>query len=584
MGNPQTFSEKGEKIWTNKSLFETNLFTYSVISVSETEASDLGKCLKMHQHVSRCISMNSESSSVVCDMTRPVSAITEMVCQDLPKPVDEKTLLTGLNSLAAVELTNHLRDFTGRDVHVADILGCVTVGDLAQKIERSKFIEKISTDAEKSEYRCQLWGWGFPCAWVFEFENSWLHYRSLQSAISGLCKRHPALLTTCIDSKALSYWMNECLVVVGLLRHLSPPWFGWLVAGIGRCVFESWNRVSSRQDRELRIGWKKFQTESEFREYLLEKKRKPNFYAPTEVDVVVLSSGGRDRYFVRLYVTHAFSDGSCVVPILKDLTELYNAAVDQREPNLGPVPPNAFQIQENRLRHSLTDPITADPRKDSFYLCYNMDMDDSKDLCSFGRIVILDESFVLVAQAAARSLAVPIDVLFLSAIAASLARLWNWADLVQLALVVPLRDGPHEAEVVGFLADQRNIDIPLIGRNLTSLATVVQVVHALRRARGWEIPSPFTNCERTLVNIVQANFPEDARFRQELVIQQHEAAMGMLYRPMELYVEQLQPYMWSLKARCRLREYSPEKFERFCGIFKQVVIEMLQSPNKPLLQ
>jgi hypothetical protein len=366
--------------------------------------------------------------------------------------------------------------------------------------------------------------------------------------------------------------MNETLVVVGLVRNLLGD--SWIARAFGWCVYESWNRVHAPTDREIRIGWKRVSTELELREYLLEKKRKGNFYPPTEVDVIVLNDS---KYYVRLYVTHAFTDGSCVVPLLKDLNELYLAAVERRDPKLGPPAPSGFAIQEKRLWESLTD-----PKPDSFYLCYNMDMDDGSDLASFGRIVVLDQSFVFVAIAASHRLAVPIDVLLLSAIASALARLWHWTDVVELALVVPLRDGPHEAEVVGFLADQRNIDIPLMGKELTTLASVVQTIHLLRRKRGWKIPAPFTNCERTLVNIVQANFPEKACFKQELALQQHEAATGTLYRPMELYVEQIEPHMWTLKARCRLREYSSEKFTLFCELFKQAVFEMIESPNTRL--
>lgn len=68
-------------------------------------------------------------------------------------------------------------------------------------------------------------------------------------------------------------------------------------------------------------------------------------------------------------------------------------------------------------------------------------------------------------------------------------------------------------------------------------------------------------------------------FRQELLLQQHENMTGSLYRPMELYIEQVDAHMWTLKARCRRREYSYEKFQKFVSIFKQVVVDMCANPN-----
>ena len=503
-----------------------------------------------------------------------------------------------MNSLSAVEIANAIRDSAGKALAVSDVLGASTLGDLISRAESAPDMPALdgmkqneghaSPQTHSEMYRCQLWGWGFPCTWVLELTNPpdlnapWIDYRSLDKAVAQLASRHPAFQVGCVDPMALSYWMNETLVVVGLLRHVIPGFLARPVRAIGSAVYQCWSRVKSNEHRRIVIGWKgtSFYSESEMRTYLMEKRRKRDFYAPLEIDVMTLYSGSTPRYFVRLYLTHAFSDGSCIVPLAKELNELYSAAVAGRSPKLPPPPPSALALQEARLRHSLTDPIGSG-RPDAFYMCYNMDMDEGGP--SFGRIVILRESFVVLAERAAARLACPIDLLLLSAVACSLARLWGWTDCVELALMVPLRDGPHEADVVGFLADQRNFDIPLLSNpSLCTLMTVVQTVHALRRKRGWTIPTPFSNCQRTLVNIVQANFPTGVPFRQELLLQQQEADYGFLYRPMELYIEQVDVHMWSFKARCRAREYSLEKWENFVQIFKQVIVEMLTNPNTPL--
>jgi acyl-coenzyme A synthetase/AMP-(fatty) acid ligase len=576
-------SENAKKIWepiTRKNeeiqQIKTGLttFIHDQIEVSEEEAHELGQALPQnvdggtHQE-----SLNEASPEPVSPL---YAVIADIIARVYGRQVHANTLLTNLTSLAAVEATNLIRDATGRDVHVADILGSTTVAQLAELVDAKKF--SSAPVSEKSEYKnskfkCQLWGWGLPCVWVFEVKDAWIHYKSLQIAVQELAARHPALLAKPEEgTRNLSYFLNETLVVIGLVRYWSGRWLA-LARLLGWCLYSNWTHVGV-SDREIRVGWKKIETEKELRDHILEKKRKPNFYPPTEVEVITMPG----RAFIRLYVTHAFSDGSCVVPILKDLNELYSAHVQGRGIELPFLPPpNGLFIQQERLLNSLT---SENQRDDSFYLCYNMDMNDCGDPASFGRIVILKESFVAVVQAAANRLSVPVDVLFLSAIVIALARLWGIEKCVEMALVVPLRDGPHEADVVGFLADQRNLDVPLHGGPaLATLTGVVQTVHALRRARGWKIPEPFTNCERTLVNIVQANFPKEIVMKQELLIQQHELATGVLYRPMELYVEQIDMYMWSLKARCRLRDYSPEKFVRFCKIFKEVIFDLVRCPN-----
>ena len=581
-------------------------FPHRLVSLSLTDAEDISSNLQCHSE--------QDGESAATQRALPdspfsvaVSDIISGICPHIPKPLMDTTVLTSVNSLSAVEVANKIRDSLGKDITVSDILMSANVGQLISRVSDAKNLtgemDSVMMPDEGRSFRCQLWGWGFPCAWVFELTPDsslpYIHFKSLQIAINQLSNRHPAFRVNCVDPNSVSYWMNETLVVVGLLRFIlikffawtesrSPVWrlaartLGTLVAGIGRAVFEAWNRVRVDTHRKsVFIGWRNttFTTDSEMREYLIMKRRKRNFFAPVEVDVMTLNSGASPRHFVRLYLTHAFSDGACVVPIAKELNELYSAALAGRDPQLPPPPPSALALQETRLRLSLTSPIDSTPA-DSFYLCYNMDMDEGGDPTSFGKIVVLHESLVAIAERASQRLSCPLDVLLLSSVACVLARLWGWTELVELALIVPLRDGPHEADVVGFLADQRNLDVPLIGRTtgVCCLVSVVETVHALRRKRGWRIPEPFSNCQRTLVNIVQANFPDASLFKQELLLQQNEAPSGVLYRPMELYIEQIDKHLWTLKARCRRREYSEEKFAKFVDLFKSIIVDMLARP------
>ena len=511
-----------------------------------------------------------------CPITPVILSLLSNTCEFLPHPINLGTCLAGVNSLAAVEIASHLRELTGRTIAVSDVLGAVDVRALVALVVSAPRIV-ISEVPPQTSYKCQLWGWGFPCTWVFELDPATpVDFCSMKKALQILYARHPAFRVKQADPTPLSYWMNETLVVVGLLKNIFRR-LPLITSFLGACLFECWNRVVLVQD-SFYLHWRstRFSSEAALRTHLLFKKRKCNFYAPVEVELLSLGEGRRN--FLRLFLTHAFSDGSSVIPILKELNELYAAALAGRDHSLAAAPPSALLVQETRLRHSLT---SVTPREDDFYLCYNMDMSTVAP-AAFGRIAILDESFVALAQKAAKNLACPIDVLFLSAVACALARIWGWTDLIPLALIVPLRDGPHEAEVVGFLADQRNLDIQIPPTHFCSLLSVVNAVHTVRRKRAWQIPEPFSNCERTLVNIVQASYPANALFKQELLLQQHEHAETQLYRPMELYIEQVEPCMWSLKARCRRAEYDEEKFGQFLIEFKNVVFQFIQNPHQPL--
>ena len=563
-----------------------SLFDHAEIFLTEPQVNQL---------VSRIPSLQESKSpeTQLFLLTLPTSLLEEALARivqnasaAISAPVHMASSLSAINSLSAVEITNHIRDETGKNVRVSDILKCVSFRDLVKTVESANNIQIVNPARLSGLFKCQLWGWRFPCTWVFQLNPSFgsIHFRSFQTALLQLIQRHPALVAFPRDPSMHSNWMNESLVVFGLLRHIIPERFSFLYRLIGRSLFDSWNAVSVSDERKtVRIGWKglTFYSEYDVREYLLSKRRHPNFRPPLEVDLITLHPPrGPSRHFVRMFVTHAFSDGSCVVPLLKELNELYSACLENRTPNLSPIHTSGLEIQQNRLENTLCSPI-HNLKPDSLYACYNMDMCEEQHNSSFGRIVLLHESFVIVAQAAAKRLSVPIDVLLLSAVVCSLSRLWNFRNLVEMALVVPLRDGPHEADVVGFLADQRNLDVPL-NTKFATITNVVQTVHFLRRTRAWTIPAPFSNCQRTLVNIVQATFPDNVPFKQEVLLQQYEQTTGSLYRPMELYIEQVDTFMWSLKARCRMREYSLEKFELFCDIFKNVVTDLLANPNAAL--
>ena len=539
-----------EKIWKpfgnhpeQNELIDTWGNEYTVISLSEEEVGNIGKgdWAKPRQTMEEIDSVGEAEGWIVSILCR--------VCEFLKKPITCKTDLTSVSSLSAVELSSLFRE-SGWEVSVIDILQSRTLGELQSKLVKTV---ELPLEAPKSEYRCQLCGWGFACTWLFEISRP--RDRSFHlEALTKLMNKHSAFKVDLIDSRRKSYWMNEVLVVFGLLKYFSFTFFG-------SSVFNSFSRVRIRDYVRPYLGWypTKLNSMKELRSHMLWKKK--SFYPPFETEIIMVGN----RQFLRLFLTHAFSDGSSVVGILNDLNLLYDQS-DKFRNKVG----CGVKIQEDRLLNSLIGP----PKSTDLYLCYNMDMSTISPR-SVGKMVLLDESFVALAIRASQRLGCSIDVLFLSAIGIALHKTGFGSDtVIPLALIVPLRDG--ESEVIGFLADQRNLSVPLTGNSC--LFSVVHTVARMTRRREWEIPEPFSNCQRVLINIVQANFPKLTPLRQEVFLQQYEAPTGYIYRPMEIYLEQIDSYLWTLKLRCRIHDWDDSRVDVFLSHFRETVIDFLADP------
>lgn len=522
--------------------------------------------------------------------------IIENVCDMLPLPISTSTQLSGLSSLVAVMLSNSIRDTLGRKIAVSDVLKCELVGDLVACVDSAELISSqpsakkssenkpISSPSPKS-YRCQMWGWGLACMWIFEAPpGSTIHYKSLREALSIMADRHSAFRAMPIDPNPLWYWMNDVFVTFGLIKWMSPVWLSTILNFFGSKIFSASCRITTREKKKFYLGWNEtvFRSRSELRAYL-----NKGFHPPITAEILTLDEPSADskRHLLRLYLTHAFSDGSSVVPILAELNMLYEAIMKgEKEVSVRPLPADGLRIQESRLHAALTNTVA---NENDLYLFYNMDA-SAEPADGFGETIIMEECFVSICHAACAKMGCSIDVLFLSGIVCALARLdtEKSARTIPLSLIVPLRDSPGDAsEAVGFLADLRNIDVLIGSRSLSSLLSVVQSIIEIRRDRRWIIPEPYSSCERALINIVPAaNVQGDNFFSQELCLQQTPGRtfVAQMTRPMELYVEQISRMQWTFRARCRYNEWSEEKFAEFVSLFKESIIGILVDPNQLL--
>jgi len=501
--------------------------------------------------------------------------------------------LSSMTSLEAVIVANKLGEKFSCRVSVRDVLKCESVGDLVALIKGAAGVERDLPSKHSYPFpthrRCQIWGWGLPCIWMFELVSPpdsrypWIHYKSLQKAFEILCDRHEALRAVPADPLVYGYWMNQVFESFDVLRSSWWP-VSVLWKLLGQLISHACARISTTHHKPY-IKWNRnqsFKSIEEIRSYITSQRFRP----PVDCEILTLCDSG-ERSFLKISITHAFSDGSSVVPILRDLNSLYSAIVLGENLPLLPPAPSGLMVQESRLVNALTR-MPHGP--EDLYLSYNMDTAMGIDGSGFTRTVLLERSLILLAQSAAVRLACPLDVLFLATISCALVS-WNWQNKgawdqwLSLSLIVPLRDSPEGAgDCVGFLADIRNVEI-FFGSNphLCTYRSILESVHAIRRSRDWKIPIPLSSCERPLINIVPAT-KHAVPFCQDMIVLQPESARCTVNRPMEVYIEQIGEENWILRGICRYADFEngEDSFYELVDFFRNSVIRFASAPDSPM--
>ncbi|KAF4713351.1 hypothetical protein FOZ62_005666, partial [Perkinsus olseni] len=463
-------------------------------------------------------------------------------------------VVSSIDSLGAVQLAHSIRTELRMSglLTVGDVLKCRSINDLvavvegksvagAQEEEResegsgwskrlSRVVDKVTgVDPEgrgpkSAGVPVQIWGWNGVCVWMLEWQGDAdeVDLLALQSAVQAVVARQASMRVS--NDVGIGYYtfMNEAPSVQGLVKYMALSrggrWFSWIADvayAVGRWVlWPLWGRVHFSPAVEGRPGsvrMREFSSRDALRRWIYSEKRHGSG-SPVGIDIVQLDESddgcGPVRTFVRVFVTHAFSDGFSVVPLLSDLNEAY--AVARRGAHRGPrnrlLPPlrvSGAQVQSSRLRRTLMD-RARDVHGDTLYPCYTIDL-TTVPQSGFGHCVKLLPSIHLVLQSVGRKLGAPLDVVLLAAIVLATVRERGWRKVAKATLVVPLRDGPTEHQLVGLFADLRNVDIPLEdipgdkGKPCaTSVLNFALTLRHMVKFRRWTIPTPLSSCERLL--------------------------------------------------------------------------------------
>uniref|UniRef100_A0A7S1WAJ8 Condensation domain-containing protein n=1 Tax=Alexandrium catenella TaxID=2925 RepID=A0A7S1WAJ8_ALECA len=374
----------------------------------------------------------------------------------------------------------------------------------------------------------------------------------LREALRGLAERHPSLCAKLCDPFQLYTATQRAFTIFELWRRCDcPGMHPSLAAAVCRgtrwAFRRAWPRACSAPPEEPPLT---VLPHSETAEQAKTACKFAEFWPPFQSTLAAYGAdGGEEGAFLSVQVSHMFSDGYSIVPILSDLGHLIAKAESAALPPLAPVP-NAMAVLEQRLMRtingddSMNDLISPEPLSQSW----------TRDKCVFFSPV--SEKLVSALKRCARNLGVSTDIAVLAAICVGLAHLENKGTLT-VVLVAPLRDGPAEGDLVGLLADFRVLQVSVEG---LSVAGVALQLHCIVKERRWQRPGLTTQWDWPWVNFQWTDMEAHHGLRQVVDLSRRTE---MLRTPVGIVAEQPDARSWRLRTSFDRRCYFYQARERY---------------------
>merc|ERR1712139_247570 len=270
-------------------------------------------------------------------------------------------------------------------------------------------------------------------------------------------------------------------------------------------------------------------------------------------------------------VTHMFSDGYSIIPILAELADLVAIAESSAEaplPPLLPLPDPFAALEERVVRtikgdHSMRDAMT------------HQAIGKTKLMSSREAITIsatLPADVVGALKAAGRSLAVADDIAMLTVLSATLAR-WRSQPTLTIDMIVPNRDGVSESDLIGLFSDIRELDIRTAGFSFAGVALWLQ--NAVNE-RLWRAPPVGTQCVNTMINFEWSDFDSHQGFVQ--LPQPRQGQEHGVHNPLKLAVDQPDPHTWRLRTAFDTAHYERCDREHFFSCFRECLRAIVSDP------
>jgi hypothetical protein len=360
----------------------------------------------------------------------------------------------------------------------------------------------------------------------------------MRAAACALVKRHPGLRANpyskpgdeyladmCIRSSAVVLVMNR-MIGGHAKRFLSEASQGFCAAWPKVIVSPPKEGVMPSPGTEMcNFEWLRFPTMAELRSAAWLRARSRGFKTPAQIAVLILGGTGNgnsdavgqksngsasgDRAYLHVAVNHAVCDAFCIVPLMADLLALYAAAVkassgDPPPANIGilsdkaleaaslPRAPNGLAVQEARLKTAL-DPIRQNA--DAQDICQNIFAPRRRGQDYYVRMKAGACSML---EAGSSIIGIPPDHLLVAAISAAFACITSQLE-VKLSLIVPMRDGEGEGQIISNLASTRHMDVWFGKRSFLSVA--LELSQRLRRREWYLCDFVGDDGDRLFVNI-----------------------------------------------------------------------------------
>lgn len=451
--------------------------------------------------------------------------------------------LASLDSLQAIRLVELVRQEMGLALSVSDVLRSSDVEDLAQRLRAaSSPAELREVPDEDGAYRvytmrfCQS-----PVDWVFRYGGpGHLDLGALQRAVDRLVARHSALRTTESPDEPLREAMDRAAAVWQLacsaVGSRSRAWRA-VSRVVSSALFACWPRTLLRSAEAARLElrlvealvvptpdpeWPDWPTDPDDHVYHPIAAFRRAHRWPLDVMVVPVYTGTREvqpvptqavaeqlppedvAWYVYTGITHAYSDGASGQALLGDLLRLYAEESGLQASQEQPAPPEHLAVLQRRLRRSLRGRTQEDEPEPNEELYHEIACEDWGRRPGMQMRVYLAENLFQALGVAREVLGCGSDVVWLTAILGAMYRLFPEQSSVHLILKCACRDGPGEAEMVGFLSEQRVFAVDVGDTARATLLDVAWKIDAARRARAWRAPVPYEAGLSVYANIVSS--------------------------------------------------------------------------------
>jgi len=367
---------------------------------------------------------------------------------------------------------------------------------------------------------------------------------------------------------------------LAVLREGGPACLCGLGNAIGRSLFLCWPRYRDDPASSWDVGeydlWEDWQVREKHRRHA-----KKNFQPPGGMDILklydedTLDADPREVY-ISIYLAHAVSDGFSYVPLITDIAALYEServgtiGIDVRQKI-----PDMLEVMEARLRDSLYARETAQPMYLGGYLCAL----EPKE--GWEKRVTLTESLLELLERSGERLGLSADMVILTVILGAIARVRHLRE-VQATLVAAMRDGPLEGDLVGHLADWRNIAVAA-PQYLSILGFSQDIAMQVKR-RQWTQPfleDTFWE-ERCILNIRSSVLDYRGFKRQVDDFSSHQWEGKTVSWRLEFVVDQLSDKSWTMSISMAKEKYDETWCKKFFREFKALALALACDPLKSI--